>query len=325
MMEFWDPWFILPAAFILDAVLGDPRWLPHPVRWMGRAIAACEPLFRRVTSRESLAGGLYAACLICGTWLITYLTIEISQKIHPLLRIGIEIVLIFYCLSARSLADAAREIYHCLMNAKVDLARQKVSLIVGRDVSRYDAAAIARATVETVSEKLVDGVTAPLFFAAIGGAPLAMMYKMINTLDSMVGYKNDAYHRFGKASARIDDIFNYVPVRLTVPIISLAGGILAGRGRLSLRTAVTEGANHTSPNAGFAEAALAGVLRVKLNGPNFYHGKLVEKPYIGIHFGRTTPADIKKACDLMLLSAALWLGLMVAAGVGLRLLQFMWD
>jgi adenosylcobinamide-phosphate synthase len=318
-MEFSDPWFILPAAFMLDVILGDPLRLPHPVRWMGSAIATCEPFFRRMITRQTLAGGLYAGFLICGTWLITYLTIEISQHIHPLLRVGIEIVLIFYCLSARSLADAAREIYNCLVDAKVDLARQKVSLIVGRDVTRYDAAGIARATVETVAENLVDGVTAPLFFAAIGGAPLALTYKMINTLDSMVGYKNDVYHRFGKASARIDDICNYVPARLTVPIISLAGGILAGRGIPSLQTAVTEGANHTSPNAGFAEAAFAAVLKVKLNGPNYYRGKLVEKPYIGIHFGPARPEHIKKAADLMLLSAVLGLGLMVGAGQLLRL------
>ncbi len=312
-MEFSDPWFILPAAFMLDAILGDPRWLPHPVRWMGIAIAVCEPIFRRMTDRQTLAGGLYAGFLICGTWLLSHLTIKVSYQIHPLLRFGIETILIFYCLSARSLADAAREIHKCLADAKIDLARQKVSLIVGRDVTQYDSAGIARATVETVAENLVDGVTAPLFFAAIGGAPLALTYKMINTLDSMVGYKNDVYHRFGKASARIDDICNYVPARLTVPIISLAGGILAGRWIQSFQTAVIEGANHTSPNAGFAEAAFAGVLKVKLNGPNYYHGKLVEKPYIGIHFGPARPEHIIKAADLMVLSAVLGLGLVVGA------------
>jgi adenosylcobinamide-phosphate synthase len=319
IMEASLHWLVLPAAFMLDVILGDPHRLPHPVRWMGRAISACEPSFRRITNRSTLGGGLYAGFLICSTWLLTHSAIVISQRIHPLLCHGLEIILLFYCLSARSLASAAKEIYHCLADAKVDLARYKVSMIVGRDVSGYDAGAIARATVETVAENLVDGVTAPLFYAAIGGVPLAMTYKMMNTLDSMVGYQNDAYRQFGKVSARIDDIVNYVPARLTVPIIALAGHILAGRGIRSLRTAVAEGANHTSPNAGFAEAAFAGVLGVKLNGPNTYHGRLVEKPYIGIHFGHATAGHIVKACDLMLMSSVLWLVLMVAGGVMIRL------
>jgi adenosylcobinamide-phosphate synthase len=180
-------------------------------------------------------------------------------------------------------------------------------LIVGRDITNYQATDIARATVETVAENLVDGVIAPLFFAAIGGAPLAMAYKMANTLDSMVGYKNEKYLSFGKAAARIDDALNYIPTRLAVPIISLATHILSGKGSRSLETAVKEGANHSSPNAGFPEAAFAGALSVKLNGPNFYNGELVDKPFIGIHYGNTSTEHIKKACDIMLLASFLWL------------------
>ena len=311
MMESSDIWFVLPAAFILDLIVGDPRWLPHPVRWMGAAIAACEPRFRRISLNPAVCGALYAVFLIAGAWLLTHLAVEALGRIHPLLRSGLEIVLIFFCLSARSLASAAMEIQRCLMQQKVDLARQKVAQIVGRDVDGYDAAGIARATVETVAENLVDGVTAPLFFAAIGGAPLAMAYKMVNTLDSMVGYQNETYRQFGKASARIDDVLNYLPARLTVAVVSLVGGILAGRGKRIFQTAIAEGAHHSSPNAGYAEAAFAGALAVKLNGPNFYQGKRVEKPYIGVRFGDTSAGHIKKACDLMLLSAFLWMSLMV--------------
>jgi adenosylcobinamide-phosphate synthase len=134
---------------------------------------------------------------------------------------------------------------------------------------------------------------------------------MINTLDSMVGYKNDTYLQFGKGSAKIDDVFNYIPARLTVPIVALVAQILAGRGERSLMTAVCEGANHASPNAGYPEAAFAGALAVKLNGPNYYNGKLVEKPYIGVRFGRSSPRHIKKACGLMILSSFLWLILLM--------------
>ena len=168
-----------------------------------------------------------------------------------------------------------------------------------------------------MAENLVDGVIAPLFFAAIGGAPLALAYKMTNTLDSMVGYKNEKYLLFGKVSARMDDIANYIPARLAVPVIALASGILTGKGSRAYQTAKTEGRHHTSPNAGYSEAAFAGAFGIKLGGPNYYHGKLVEKPYIGAEFGNVSPIHIKKSCDLMMLSAFLmlvflWIAMAVA-------------
>jgi adenosylcobinamide-phosphate synthase len=320
MMDFFSTGYVvLAAAFILDLIFGDPRRLPHPVRWMGTAIAAFEPRFRKISTRLVFSGALYAAFLIISTWLLTFLALEALDRIHPALKSGLEVILIFFCISARSLAEAAMEIQACLVQKKVNQARKKVSLVVGRDVDGYDEAGIARAVVETVAENLVDGVTAPLFFAAIGGAPLAMAYKMTNTLDSMVGYKNETYLQFGKASAGIDDIVNYIPARLTAAVIALASQVLSGRGARSLMTALTEGAHHSSPNAGYAEAAFAGALAVKLNGPNYYHGKLVDKPYIGIHFGRTLPGHIKKACDLMLLSSLLWLIFLMAGGVVLKI------
>jgi len=310
----WHPsWYILPAAFALDFLLGDPRILPHPVRWMGRAIELLEPPFRRIPLKLSLNGVLFAAVLITGTWLLAFLSLAAVQLVHPLLKVMLEIILIYYCIAASSLDSAAREVRQCLDRQNIQAAREKVAMIVGRDITRYNQTGLARATVETVAENLVDGVTAPLFFAAIGGAPLALAYKMTNTLDSMVGYKNQTYRQFGQMSARIDDVFNWLPARLTVPVIALATQILSGCGKRSLKTAVCEGANHASPNAGYAEAAFAGALAVKLNGPNYYHGQLVDKPYIGVRFGKTSPDHIKKACDLMLLSAALWLIFLLGA------------
>jgi adenosylcobinamide-phosphate synthase len=306
-MEWLTPWYGLPAAFALDIIWGDPRWLPHPVRWMGTAIEVLEAPFRRLHPNLAYGGLLYAAVLILGTWLVTFWVLAAAHRVHPLLNTLLDIILIYYCISTRSLADAAMEVKRCLQQKKLRAAREKVALIVGRDIDNYNETGLARATVETVAENLVDGVTAPLFFAAIGGAPLALAYKMTNTLDSMVGYKNQTYRQFGQASARIDDILNYLPARLTVPVIALAAQILDGSGERSLKTAVCEGANHASPNAGYPEAAFAGALSIKLNGPNFYNGKLVDKPYIGVRFGRSTPGHIKKACDLMVLASVLWL------------------
>lgn len=307
---------ILPAAFVLDLICGDPHSFPHPVRWMGRAIAALEPRFKKMSSNLVLAGAAYAVTLITGTWLLTYLIIAAAAAVHPWLGYGIEIILIYFCIAARSLQDAALKIRESLVQNRVDEARQQVAMVVGRDVAHYNAEGIARAVVETVAENLVDGVTAPLFFAALGGAPLAMAYKMINTLDSMVGYKNESYIKFGKAAARIDDIANFVPARLSIMAVALASQILAGTGERSLKTAIREGAHHSSPNAGFAEAAFAGALCVKLNGPNYYQGRLVDKPYIGIRFGRAETAHIRKACDIMLLSSVLWLAMLVIAEIG---------
>ena len=298
------PWLTLPAAFFLDALIGDPPSLPHPIRWMGRAIEQSEPVWRRTVASERLAGLLFAASLILGCWLVALLVTGLAWKVHSLLGFAVETVLLFYCLSAKSLRQAALEIDRLLAAGEVDRARAQVRMIVGRDVDRYEADDIARATVETVAENVVDGVLSPLFFAALGGAPLALAYKMVNTLDSMVGYKNPRYLLFGRAAARIDDVANFLPARLAVPLIALAAHRVEGASpALALQTARREGKNHSSPNAGYPEAAFAGALGVRLNGPNLYHGVLVDKPYLGAAFGPVTRAHIARACRLMSLTA----------------------
>ena len=298
------PWLTLPAAFFLDALIGDPPSLPHPIRWMGRAIEQSEPFWRRTVASERLAGLLFAASLLLGCGLVALLVTGLAWKVHSLLGFAVETVLLFYCLSAKSLRQAALEIDRLLAAGEVDRARAQVRMIVGRDVDRYEADDIARATVETVAENVVDGVLSPLFFAALGGAPLALAYKMVNTLDSMVGYKNPRYLLFGRAAARIDDVANFLPARLAVPLIALAAHRVEGASpALALQTARREGKNHSSPNAGYPEAAFAGALGVRLNGPNVYHGVLVDKPYLGAAFGPVTRAHIARACRLMSLTA----------------------
>jgi adenosylcobinamide-phosphate synthase len=312
--------WVLPAALGMDVLVGDPRFLPHPVRWMGRAIEFCEPRFRKLLRNEFLAGALFAAFLITGCWGLTALAMLLAHRVDPVLGSGLEILLIFFCLSARSLTGEALKILRLLKQGRVDAARCQLSMIVGRDVERYQTDDISRATVETVAENFVDGVLSPLFFAVLGGAPLAMAYKMVNTLDSMVGYNNPRYRLFGRTAARIDDMANFIPARLSILIIAAAAGLLSGSetaGR-TLRTAWREGARHSSPNAGYPEAAFAGALAVKLNGPNYYGGVLVDKPYIGAGFEAVRPSDIPKACGLLvgatLISAALgWMAVLLIA------------
>lgn len=306
-MESYGLIIILPAAFLLDLIVGDPLFLPHPIRWMGKAIELLEPAFRKISKNLVVSGTIFAIFLILSAWVITFTIVVIAGKLHPMLEIIVEIVLIYWCISVRSLRQSAMEVGRSLMGKRVDEAKEKVSLIVGRDVEKLTERGIVNATVETVAENLVDGVISPLFFAIIGGAPLAIAYKMLNTLDSMVGYKNEKYIHFGKAAARIDDIANFIPARLSIPIISIAAQILLKKGLHAFKTAVLEGKNHSSPNAGFPEASFAGAMGIKLGGPNYYHGRLVHKPYIGKLFGEADTKHIKKACDLMMLSSILWL------------------
>ena len=297
-------WQILAAAFILDLLAGDPRWLPHPIIWMGRAISFFEPECRKRFDSPFRAGLFFALILIAATFGLTWAVVFIAGRIHPVAAAMVQAILIFYSFSTQSLYKAAMDVLKPLAQGDLAQARIKVGYIVGRQTKDLDEAGITRAACETVAENFVDGFLSPLCFALVLGAPGAMMYKMINTLDSMVGYQNDTYILFGRAAARIDDGANYIPARLSVVIISTAmAGLSFSRGRRAFLTAITQGRNHKSPNAGFPEAAFAGALGVRFGGPNVYHGKLVDKPYIGGAFNDPTAAHIEKACDLMMLSA----------------------
>ena len=304
--------YILPAALVLDLLLGDPRWLPHPIIWMGRAIEGLEPVFRRLINNLIVSGALFAVSLVGTVWLLAWIFLKIAWYVDPLVGGLIETVLIFYCISIRSLRDAALMVKRTLEQGTVEQARAEVSRIVGRDTRYLDRIGISRATVETVAENLVDGVISPLFYTLIGGAPLALAFKMINTLDSMIGYKNETYIEFGRAAARLDDLANYIPARLSVPIIALAAQVLFRSGRRSLKTAIRQGRAHTSPNAGLPEAAFAGALGVRLGGPNTYGGIRIDKPFIGQGLADVQQVHITGACHLMVLSSIMWAGLLWA-------------
>ncbi|MFA6009353.1 MAG: adenosylcobinamide-phosphate synthase CbiB [Desulfobacteraceae bacterium] len=296
-------WYILPAAFLLDFLLGDPLWLPHPVRWMGKGIEKLEPRFREKIRNTKFAGVCFALMLIIATWILCALTLILATTIHPSLGKLFEIIIIYYAISTFSLKKAAMDVYYALTEQGLDAAKRKLAHIVGRDVEPLDREGVLRASIETVAENLVDGVISPLFWAGVGGAPLAMAFKMINTLDSMVGYKSDEYIDFGKASAKIDDFANYIPARLSLPVISFSAYLLKLPWKRVLETGLSDGRNHTSPNAGYPEAAFAGALGVRLGGPSLYEGILVDKPYIGGSFDPPDDKDLKEACQLLVISS----------------------
>lgn len=302
-MIFFTDWYVIGAAFILDLIIGDPLNLPHPVRWMGKAIEKSEPFFRKKIKDTETAGICFSVSLILSTIVMTAIFLKTILFFGSLFGNIAEIILLYYCISTLSLKKAAMDVVRSLKEEGLSLAKKRLALIVGRDVDKLDEEGVSRAAFETVAENLVDGVISPLFWAAIGGVPLAMAYKMVNTLDSMVGYKNEAYRRFGKASAKIDDAANYIPARLSVLTITLASYLLYWDWQQTFKTAVAEGRNHASPNAGFSEAAFAGALKVRLGGPNYYGDRLVSKPYIGEKFGPVSPEHVKKSCELLIYSS----------------------
>ncbi len=297
-------WYIILLAFLLDFCFGDPAILPHPVIYMGKAIGFFEKQFRKYCSKLLIAGFFFTGFLIVSTWVFAFLIIKIGMNIHSVFGSLIEIILLFFCFSSTTLEKAALKVFQALKDKNIDKARQELAMIVGRETKNLDENGVTRATIESVAENFVDGFLSPLFFAIIGGVPLALAYKMINTLDSMVGYKDDKYILFGRVSARVDDIANFIPARLSVLIISFCAALLSiQKGMLSFKLGFSQGHLHKSPNAGYPEAAFSGALKIRLGGPSFYHGSLVEKPYIGKTFKDPAKHKIKQSCDLMMLAS----------------------
>lgn len=287
-----DSWMlaILPllAGWILDLLLGDPQWLPHPVVWFGKAIAACEHKLNRGHHRK-VKGAIVAMILIAFvfalTWLIRYWLLSLSSYLLLLF----DAIIIFYCLAGTTLIREVREVFFAL-DRSLEEGRQQVARIVGRDTSELSAQEVRTAALETLAENLSDGVIAPLFWFALLGTPGMLAYKMVNTLDSMIGYKTERYKDFGCWAAHIDDVANYIPARLTALLMILASWKL----RL-LKFVWKNGRRHASPNSGYPEAALAGILDCRFGGPHYYFGQLFDKPYIGEHERLLTTDDMKKA------------------------------
>ena len=292
------------AGFVLDLALGDPRWLPHPVVTMGRAISRAEgPLrhvFPQTPSGARWAGRVLAVALPVLFGLATWAVLALLGAVHPALRFIAEAWISYQLLAACELRRQSMAVARAFSDGGLAAARDAVGRIVGRDTSVLDAAGVARAAVETVAENASDGVIAPLFYLMIGGAPLGMAYKAVNTLDSMVGYKNDRYLDFGRASAKLDDALNWVPSRLAALFMVAACPIVRLDARGAWRIWRRDRRRHASPNSAQTESACAGALGLRLAGPAVYFGKLVDKPTIGDASRAIEWADIARANRLML-------------------------
>ncbi len=292
----------LLAAFLLDILLGDPRGYPHPVKLIGKFIEVLDHFFYRAAHSpllQRMAGALLVLLVVGLSYGMAFLLLYGVAKISTLLAGVLSALLIYTTIAARDLSRHAAAIYDGLMEGNLEGARERLSHIVGRDTASLDESEIVRATVETVAENTTDGVTAPLFFATLGGAPLAMAYRAVNTLDSMIGHKDDRYLHFGWAAARLDDLANYIPARITALVLMITAFLISPNGRNTLSVLLRDGRKHPSPNAGLMEAGFAGILGVRLGGENWYNGEQVIYPFLGEPLAPLHPVHIRKGVSLM--------------------------
>lgn len=314
------PEYQVLAAMALDAVLGDPRWLPHPVRAVGALAAKLETLTRRLIPSARVAGVLTVLVVIGSAGAAVCLLVRAAAALHPALGDAVSIALIATTLAARDLGGHAMNVHRELDRGELAAARKQAALMVGRDTEALDEGETARAAIESVAENTVDGVTAPLLFAVWGGPAAAMMYKAVNTLDSMFGYRNERYLKFGWAAARLDDLVNYLPARITAALVPLAAALVGARPLQALRCLVRDGKKHPSPNSGLTEAAMAGALGVRLGGASSYFGVPSTKPFLGDPLEPLGSGQIRRAVVLMvatyLLAALLFLGARAFVGNG---------
>ena len=307
-------------GFVLDLLIGDPHWLYHPIRLVGARISALEKLLRGVFPKNKngeLAAGVFLLALTAGittgcAWGLLYL----AGRIHPWVRFALETVMCYQLLATKALKDETMKVYTALSQGDLKQARYAVSMVVGRDTEVLDETGVTKAAVETVAENASDGVIAPLLFLAIGGAPLGFFYKAVNTMDSMVGYKNDKYLYFGRAAARFDDVLNYIPARLSGALMSAAASFCGLDAGNAWKIFLRDRRNHSSPNSAHTEAAAAGALHIQLAGNAYYFGKLYEKPTIGDPDRPVEYEDIRRVNRLLYATAVLTLIVfMVVKGV----------
>ncbi|MEW6108268.1 MAG: adenosylcobinamide-phosphate synthase CbiB [Nitrospirota bacterium] len=345
------PYSLLVLAFVLDLCIGDPAWFPHPVRAMGWVITRLEDLLRyriqnadnrtQITEhrlqnaeiKEKWAGILLVVIITDSTFALFYIVDSMLLTFHFSLftsyfSLLVMVYLISTTLAVKGLTDSADDVIAALVDKNITDARIKAGYIVGRDTDSLNEKGIIRATIESLAENASDGIVAPVFYFAIGGLPLAMTYKAINTMDSMLGYKNDRYRYFGWAAARLDDIANYIPARIAGILIVISAFIIGGlnklknnssrsaglnrlNGRNALKVMLRDGGNHSSPNSGIPEAAMAGALGVMLGGPSTYGGVLVEKQYIGKEMNGDYSAPSKSAVNIVRITSFLCVAIAV--------------
>lgn len=294
----------LTIGFLLDLIIGDPNNPFHPVRGIGYIAKRFETIFRIILKKYLKFAGLLVWILtVMLTFIITFEIVNISKEINIYFGIILEGILIYFCISSKGLVVEGYKVIKFLLKNDLVGARKQLSFIVGRDTESLDKEGIIKAVVETIAENMADGVIAPLFYAGIFGAPLAFAYKAVNTLDSMFGYKNEKYLDFGYFPAKLDDVFNYIPARITGILIVMSSIALRCDYKNSFKIYKRDRYNHTSPNSAHPEAAMAGALGIQLGGSNYYFGKLVEKPTIGDMLKKIDINDVHKTVKVLYLSS----------------------
>lgn len=311
------------VGFAADLLLGDPLGRFHIVVAIGKLIAALESGMRAIfpkTKTGELLGGGTVVLLVCGISLLASGGIlALGYRLHWALGLAAESFLCWQCLAARSLYTESMAVYDALREGDLKKARSAVGRIVGRDPEALDEAGVSRACVETVAENCSDGVIAPLLFLAVGGAPLCVLYKAVNTMDSMLGYKNERYLYFGRAAAKLDDVCNFLPARLAALMMAAAAPLVKQDGKNAWRIFRRDRKNHTSPNSAHTEAVCAGALHIRLGGPSQYFGKVVVKPYIGDADRPVEPEDIRRSNVLMLATSVMCFALSAIGKVAISL------
>lgn len=309
----------LTLGFGLDLLIGDPHGVIHPVVLIGKLISALEKLLRRLFPKtpkgERIAGGVLWLAVVSITAGLSWSLLKLGYWVSPWLGLALQTLMTAQILATKSLKTESMKVYTALKNGTLTCARQAVSMIVGRDVEHLDEAGVARAAVETVAENTSDGILAPLFYLAIGGPTLGFFYKAVNTMDSMLGYVEPPYRDFGYVSAKMDDVFNFLPARLSALLMLAAGTLLGMDGKNGWKIFLRDRFNHASPNSAQTESVCAGLMGLRLGGDAWYHGQLHKKKFIGDDLRPIQAEDIPTACRLLYgtagLSLALCLGLMM--------------
>ncbi len=308
-------------GFLLDLIFGDPQWLYHPIRLVGKLIEVTENILRKCfkdTKRGQLVGGVFLVVIVVSiTTSVSFLLVSAAYKINWIVGIAVESILCYFLLATKSLKVESMKVYKELEKGDLKASQKAVFMIVGRDTENLDAKGVTKAAVETVAENTSDGIIAPLIFMMVGGATLGFFYKAINTLDSMVGYKNDKYLYFGRFAAKLDDVVNYIPARMAATFMITAAYILGMDGKSATRIYRRDRYKHASPNSAQTEAVCAGALRVQLAGDAYYFGKRYPKEYIGDDIDVITIDKIVDANKLLY-------GTAIVAIVILGVVKMMW-
>lgn len=297
------------AGFILDLLFGDPHWLPHPICLIGNLIGFLEKNLRRLLAPGKTAlligGALMVVIVLVITFAVPYAVLALAESVSPWLRFALETIMCYQIFATKCLRDESMKVYTALASGDLADARVKLSWIVGRDTQNLDAAEVTKGAVETVAENTADGIIAPMLYMFIGGAPLAFLYKGINTMDSMVGYKNDKFIYFGRCAAKLDDLANLIPARITGLVMIVASYFLNLNARGAWKIFWRDRYNHLSPNSAMTESVTAGALDIQLGGDHFYFGKLVHKDTIGDDIRQVRPDDIIAANNLLYMTAVI--------------------